>query len=318
MHRSLAFAFAVFSCMLVLSSPARAEDEDAATLFADGVSLLKRGKTEAARAKLERSLALERRPSVVFNLAHMERSANRPVAAVKLFREYATMSGSKPELVAEAKSWVIKLYDIVGHLRVKGADGADLSVDADTYGRLPLADDIEVSAGKHTIAVGGASHVVVCEPGRITELDFGPPLTPAAPTAEAPAAAPEKIDLRSPLPAPTSERPALGYAIPLGLGILGLAGVGAGMAFGAISHHSADDARAMAKLAPCTQRTSAACDGYEGVRDRQGRYQTLSIVSHVGGGVFLTAAAVSYLVWPRSRGVRVVPTVGGAQVVGTF
>jgi hypothetical protein len=321
MHRSFATALAVFLCAITLGSAARADDEgDAASLFAEGVSLLKRGKPEAARAKLERSLALERRPSVVFNLAHMERSANRPVAAVKLFREYASMLGTKPELVAEAKSWVIKLYDIVGHLRVKGADGADLSVDADTYGRLPMADDIEVSAGKHAITIGSVSRTVVCEPGRITELDFetsAPSLAPASPpekTAEAPAPAP-KLQL-----ARTYERSTVGYVMPVGLGVLGLAGVGAGVAFGALSQQSADDARAMAKLAPCTQRASAACGSYEEVRDRQGRSQTLAIVSYVTGGALLTAAFVSYLVWPRSRAreVSVVPTLGGAQVLGTF
>lgn len=322
MHRSLASALVIFLCTLTLAAPARADEEgDAASLFAEGVSLLKRGKTEAARAKLERSLALERRPSVVFNLAHMERSANRPVAAVKLFREYATMAGSKPELVAEAKSWVIKLYDIVGHLRVKGADGADLSVDADTYGRLPLADDIEVSAGKHAITVGGISRAVVCEPGRITELAFetaAPPATPPGPpekATEAPAPAPA-IE-----PAPRAERRALGYVVPVGLGVLGLAGVGAGVAFGALSQQSADDARSMAKLAPCTQRTSAACSGYESIRDRQGQNQTLAIVSYVSGGALLTAALVSYLVWPRAtrpREVKVLPTLAGLQVSGTF
>ncbi len=325
MHRSLASAFAVFLCVLTLGSAARADDEgDAASLFAEGVSLLKRGRTEAARAKLERSLAIERRPSVVFNLAHMERTANRPVAAVKLFREYASMAGSKPELVAEAKAWVIKLYDIVGHLRVRGAEGADLAVDADTYGRLPMADDIEVSPGKHAITIGSVSRAVVCEPGRITELNFETstpspaPASPAEKTTEAPPPAP-KLQL-----ARTYERSTLGYVMPVGLGVLGLFGVGAGIAFGALSQQGADDARAMAKLAPCTQRTSAACGSYEDVRDRQGRNQTLAIASYVSGGALLTAAFVSYLVWPRSRArdrdrdVSVLPTLGGVQVLGTF
>ncbi|NOU31561.1 MAG: hypothetical protein HOO96_26980 [Polyangiaceae bacterium] len=333
-HVSKLISAALVATTLSLGTVQAADSADASALFSEGVALMKQGKLDAAREKLERSLALNRRPSAVLNLAHVERNANRHLQALKLYREYASMPGTKPELVTEAKTNIAKLYAVTGHLRVRGPEGADVKIDADKLGRLPIADELDVSAGVHTVTVAGVAKSVSCEAGKSAEVTFDAP-PPAAstsvvvvpPASTAPPAATGPVFGHEPPPKdPELEdrRSVMGWVVP---GVLVAAGIGVattGLVIRLGAASTGDEARAAAAGQDCRGSTTAGCVRAQELAESEKNQKNLGVGLLVGGGAALVGGVVSFLVWPSDRvpkrGLRIQPSVGVGQLqlVGTF
>ena len=333
-HVSKLISAALVATTLSLGTVRAADSADASALFSEGVALMKQGKLDAARDKLERSLALNRRPSAVLNLAHVERNANRHLQALKLYREYASMSGTKPELVTEAKANIAKLYAVTGHLRVRGPEGADVKIDADQLGRLPIADELDVSAGVHTVTVAGVAKSVTCEAGKSAEATFDapppaastsvvvvPPATTAPPATTRPAFGHEPPPKDPEL---EDRRSAMGWVVP---GVLVAAGIGVattGLVIRLGAASTGDEARAAAAGQDCRGSTTTGCVRAQELAESEKNQKNLGVGLLVGGGAALVGGVVSFLVWPSDRvpkrGLRIQPSVGVGQLqlVGTF
>jgi hypothetical protein len=311
------------SLVLVLASggaqAGEAEDR-AASLFREGVALMDQGRLDAAREKLEKSLAITRKPAVVFNLAQLERTAKRPVQALKLFREYGEIAGPKGAQLEEAQNLMQKAYAETGHIKVTGAEGQELQVDADKYGKLPMSAEIDVTVGTHRVSAGAESRNVACEPGKqlIVNLDKGGGTSTAPATSGTGPVAPGETSY---------QRTTAGYVVPAVLAGAGLVGIGLGAAFGAGSASKTTEVEAQFNQKVCAIRGTSACQAALEKSDSAKAQQGLSIGMYVVGGVLAAAAIGAWLFWPKDQvtkraAVRLSPWVGresqGMTLEGTF
>lgn len=129
------------------------------------------------------------------------------------------------------------------------------------------------------------------------------------------------------------------WVVPGALSVVGLAGIGLGIGFGISSQNLTDDYRSIRRSNPglCGDAANSKCLEYDRKRSDADSASDLSIGSYVVGGVFLTAAVVTFLVWPSARSsagaskhsqtattvsVRPLPLIGfgqaGGALVGSF
>lgn len=152
-----------------------------------------------------------------------------------------------------------------------------------------------------------------------------------------PTAAPANDPASTPTSEPAREEGVARWVVPGALSVVGLAGIGLGIGFGISSQNLTDDYRSIRRSNPglCGDATNPKCLEYDAKRSDADSASDLSIGSYVVGGVFLTAAVVTFLVWPSSRShagapskdnrtasstltVRPLPLVGVGQVGGAL
>ncbi|MBX3202487.1 MAG: tetratricopeptide repeat protein [Labilithrix sp.] len=330
------------------AKPAATSAEDSVTLeararFEEGIKLAEAGDHEAARLKFNQAWALLKNPAILYNLARAEQLSGHLVEALEHYRQFAKMppdpkvTDAQRQRVAET---ITELSKKVAQIAIEAPPGARVTVD----GRLidpGNTDPIPVTSGKHvveSIANGKVKSVTVdCKVGVITKATLTE--RPAPPPDEGSASRTLYDDVT--VPPPEEEAPGFwttGRAVGLGAFGLGLAGVGAGIAFHMSAQTAEENATAIRQTLP-EPRTSACSPGPNAEANRvacaklqtetgnQNTRGDLRTAFLIGGGVLAVGGAVLFLVStpdekPTTGKARVIPFAsareGGLAVVGTF
>ncbi len=301
---------------------ARAEDAfsaEAKQRFDEGHALWGRGEHEQARLKYAQAWAVLKEPDVLFNLARAEHRVGHVLGAYHHFRELLKLPQTDPAHTTLAKKLFADLGAKVSLITLAPGTprGTQVRVDGVVAGEAPLADPIAVLAGPHEVVVTFGQRrrkrPVACPAERTVVVALEGDTSPPPPS-----------------PPPAEREAGASWTVPVVLGVVGVAGLGAGAVMGAMSASSDDELRLLSVGAPCPRPGAPGCQPLEDAASKASGLGTGSIVGYVGGGVFLGAAVVSALVlrpWatpnPRERDrVSLVPVVGpggaGGALLGRF
>ncbi len=212
------------------ASAQSAADLDAAReLFRDGTTAASSGDWKAARAKLERSLALKRSPLTLHELAVAQRESGALAAALASFREFVASPQSvrSQPLVAAARSEVARLEARVGRVTVHvspNAPGVDVQIDG-VRGPATPREPRYVDPGRRTIRVEAPGYRVFQD-----EIDVAGGEAAIVHVTMLPEAHPPSDGDTAPRHDEPSTGSALPFALLIGGGVLASAGVGVGIA----------------------------------------------------------------------------------------
>lgn len=312
------------------AAPTGTDDARAAKWLSEGNKAFKDGKFAEAEKAYREAFALKPVYDIAGNLAMSEfaQSKHRDAAqhlalAIRLF----PVTG-EPATKEQMQKTFDQCKGHVGTVKVEIATvrGAQVSVDGKVFGEAPLADDVFLEPGKHTISVTAkgykdASKSVDVVKGAASVVKLDLVLLP-----------PEVVVKNgpdTPPPPPRSKKPAIA------LGAVAVIAAGVGGAMLGISGGKASDAREQAAalkgtrcVAPPGTNTNAACTTLVDTANSADGLHNAGIGLFIGAGV-AGVAAVTYLLLPpkaakkaSSTGVRATPLVstdGAALLVsGSF
>lgn len=320
--------------LMVLFSPivgAQTAQQKAAAraLFDEGRALLKAGKINDACGKFEESLKLAPLLGTRLNLADCYKQQGKTASAWAEFKESAAMAqraGDDRQQFARDK--VAELEKSLSRLTIAlapgaGVPGLEIKHDGEEVGHALLGTAVPVDPGTHVIeasapgrtswaskvAVGPAAAITVEIPrlGEPTKYpEPGKPSKPKSPVAASPTEAP-----RDEVPDPGKTRRMLG----IGVGVAGLAGVGAGLFFGKQAMSSWDDA----KSAGCDDDGHCPQAGLDKLDDAHSK-ATIATIAVAAGVAAIAGGIVLYLTAPSApETVSLAPWIdgsGGGIVVG--
>lgn len=314
------FAAALIGIALLAPSVARAGDDvlDAASeaRFKEGLAFAKQGKYEQARASFLQTLVLSpRSPNVLLNLAISEHGAGHPVEALGHLKTYLALPKVDPKKAQEVKATLYEeLWRATGHLKIQADRGDALVLDGDVkLGNAPLADVVDVAAGKHRVASGSRTAEVTVTAGETKDVVLVAD-QPAA-TAATPAAVPAHTEEPPP---ETTHSSAARWIVPVGLGVAAAGALAMGVGFGSGNRSAVDKAeqiRTGAGGRPCADQASALCASYNDSLSTATTDKTWSYVGYVGAGVFAAGAIAAIVFWPRDTAkaagrTRIIPGIG--------
>lgn len=267
--------------------------------YKEGVELFRNSRfLEASRAFRE---AYEMKPSwkLWFNIAQSEASAKRYGRAVAAFELYLVEGGDE---VPEGRREVVlqelkRLRPIVGVIEVdpKIPHGAEVFIDDETWGTVPLEDPIRVGAQKHLVTVKMGEEVLVerrlTVPGQGSVTIFLRSGPGDAPDDAGPVDTEERLDVANSASesvdhSDMSSKSKLLLWSGVGSGVVGLGLVGMGIGFNAKYSSDLDSHDAL----PANSKKR---NEYED--DILPRDKGLAIGGYVAGGVFV-AAGVALIV----------------------
>ncbi len=313
------------------ATPSGTDDERAAKWLSEGNKAFKDGKFAEAERAYKEAFALKPVYDIAGNLAMAEfaQSKHRDAAehlalAIRLF----PVTG-EPATREQMQKTFDQCKGHVGSVKVEIATvrGAQVSVDGKVFGEAPLADDLFLDPGQHTISVTAkgykdASKSVTVQKGiaSVVKLDLVllPPEVVVKNGPEAP-----------PPPPPRSKKPAVA------LGVVAVVGFGVGGALLGIAGGKASDANTQAAsitgarcVAPPGTNINPACTKLVDTANSADGLHNAGVGVLVAGGV-VGVAAITYLLLPpraakkaSTTGVRATPLVGpdGAalMVSGSF
>jgi hypothetical protein len=139
------------------ASPLNADDaETAKAKFNAGVAMFQRENYPAALKAFEDSYRLNPKLSVLYNIAMCQKALFRYVDSIKTFNRY--LSKGEGQIPTTKKSKALAAVDemklLVGTLIVENAPAeAEVLVDGEKVGILPLASPVMVDPGDHTVHV---------------------------------------------------------------------------------------------------------------------------------------------------------------------
>jgi hypothetical protein len=323
--RSLRFVctFAlVTSCAASLGAqPAQPNDGVARDLMKRGQDAARRGSWQEAYDAFRAAWGLVQDHAVACNLAQASIKLERRVEAAERSRDCLNKlpPGTKPEHRKRAEDGYEQARAEVGSLKITvEPDGAEVMLDGKGVGTAPIADEIFVEAGPHTIEAKHATlhaskQEVLAQPSQ-------PGAAPGPSHGSNPASS---GDTQEPQP-PTGGLETRTIALIAG-GALTLVAVGAGIGFklaGSSAHDDADAALAQAKSqfgdAPCATPAGASSDLCAEIRDKRDQGDSANQISNISfyaAGAFAVGTAAVFLFWPKesaTTGVRAAPWVTGA------
>jgi tetratricopeptide (TPR) repeat protein len=153
---------AVFALGLLLVAGAglaradeRKKDVFARDAFRDGVSYYEKGRFADALAAFKQAYALRPSYKILFNIGQVQAQLEHNAAALEAFEGYlaegrAEIGGRRLE---EIQREMARLAALVGDMEVDGPRGAELWVDGERRGYLPLAGPLRLDAGEHLVVV---------------------------------------------------------------------------------------------------------------------------------------------------------------------
>ncbi len=296
------FLFSLALCGL-LGSPAVAlagdvpaaekqRSERAAELYKQANKLYDDQKLGQAESLYRQAWEIQKTYAIASNLGALELDLGKAAAAADLLR-YALAHfppKGKPETRAALEARMEKAKKLAGTLRVKvGSPGAEVFVDGKSAGTAPLADDVFVEPGSHTVVArlrdrADAKQVVQSTAGSVKEVTL---TLAAAPTKPVVAEPPAKL----PLPG-------------IVMAVTGVVGLGIGGAFvGLAGANRADALRQHDKLTAAgvtCPAGSAECNALHGMTSRADTFGNTGIGLLIGSGA-LAAAGAAYILWPSTQ-----------------
>jgi hypothetical protein len=324
-------------CIAVGAGGARAAEDDAeqrsAVLFREGVAAGKAGDYARAEVAFRASYGLVPRASTLRNWALSEMKLGKMVEALSHLKVALASSGWTPDQRAIVRQNLDDAYAATGHLSVKTARGAQVTIDGvPAQGAAPFDAPLDVRAGERWVAAHlGAETAqanVAATAGTVVEVDLAIPRAPQ----EAPVARDAERSPSTP-PADPTLQPTGGWwtaprAVGVGLAATAAAGIGLGIYFDMAAHAAASDANALRTGLAGDCAAIAAPPGCGALHDKINAAhvdETLEGVAFAAGAAAaLGAAAVFALARPgapvRTGAVRWTPmiTPQAAGVAGSF
>jgi PEGA domain-containing protein len=307
------------SAAAAAAAPTGTDDERAAKWLSEGNKAFKDGKFAEAEKAYKEAFALKKVYDIAGNLAMAEfaQSKHRDAAehlalAIRLF----PVTG-EPATREQMQKTFDQCKGHVGTVKVEIATvrGAQVSVDGKVFGEAPLADDLFLDPGQHTISVTAkgykdASKSVDVQKGVASVVKLELVLLPPEVVVKN---GPEPL----PPPPPRSKVPAivLGGVAVIAAGVGGaLLGVAGGKASDA--NTQAEGLKGARCVAPPGTNTNEGCTKLVDTAKSADSLHNAGIGLFIGAGV-AGVAAVTYLLLPpraakkaSSTGVRATPLVG--------
>jgi hypothetical protein len=316
--------------LAVPAFPAVAHADDVAVVeakarFEEGLELADAGKHEAARLKFQQAWAVFKAPAVLYNLARTEQLTGHELEALDHFRVFLKIGATDVKITdamrEKAKQNVVELARKVGQVDIEVPPTARVVVDGRPLEEAPK-DPVPVQPGRHTIEASFdgklRSITVECTAGNVVKarIDFDGPGSGTEPPGEEPRGF-----------------WTTGRVVGLSVAVVGLAGLGTGVAFGLGASSKHDDADAKRSTLPDSKASCALnpvlpqCAELKTLESDYKSASTLSTVFLVSGGALVVGGAVLFIVSsPKrsepTRGMRVVPMAtskeAGISWMGTF
>jgi tetratricopeptide (TPR) repeat protein len=166
---SLALAFAlVFGAAGARAESAKREEAkkeaSAREAFRDGVSYYEKGRFADALVAFKQAYALRPSYKILFNIGQVQAMLGHNEAALEAFEGYLAEGRAeiKDRRLKELEREMARLAALVGELTIDGPSGAELWVDGERRGTLPLAGPLRLDAQEHLIVVR-TGEALVCE-----------------------------------------------------------------------------------------------------------------------------------------------------------
>jgi hypothetical protein len=306
--------FAVIAALMLMASPALAQDGNPQIPFDEARVLMKSGRFAEALPKLEQSLAIKVTGGALLNYADCLEKLGRYASAVDAFdRARAMFEDTKDARRAdEAKNRATTLRPMVSTITVKSAT-KEVTVVLDSK-RVAANTPIPVDGGEHSVTVLASCHkpieTKVSVALRSDPKEIPADLTPTnecgtgAPSPPPPAFLPGAATSPPPPPRPSSPPPPSPSSQPnylpiaIAAGAVGLVGVGLGTFFGLKASSTKDDL-----TGACTDYPRGCPLARQGeIRDMASDADTqaaASTAAFIVGGVFLAGAVVLYVISPK-------------------
>jgi hypothetical protein len=297
----------LIAAVLLATGAARAQASDPAAaqaMFDEAKQLMAAGRLAEACPKFLVSFKLDPKPGAAVNLADCYEKNGQFASAWARYLEAASLAqrAAQPEREQYARDHAKALEPKLSRVSVNAAPAPGLEVlrDGVVIDPAMLGTALPVDAGKHQIdarapgkktwtttvelPIGGAPVKVDVPPLQDGEAGASPvgPVAPGAPPAPGDAA---------PVPFWGSQRVA-----GLVVGVVGLAGLGVGSAFGAI----ASSKWSTAKTNDCGGTTMCSAAGVTLVGDAKSA-ATVSTGMFIAGGVLVAAGVVVFATAPRAK-----------------
>jgi hypothetical protein len=277
--------------------------------FEEGKQLFAQGRYEEAHVKFSEACAAHPTTKCPKNLGLAEyRLKHAPESATHL-REYLAKADPNDADVATIRTVYDDVKGQCGELDVSAPGGAKVSVDGKIAGTAPLDATLFVGPGKHDVSAaweGKSDSKPVDVAARAKErIVLGPPTT------QPPPGTTEKSVMWPP-PTPAILLAATGAAALIGGAIFNVVAAG--------KTPDVQNGGAMSGGTCNTMPQVPACSNAQSALQSQSTLSAVSLTMYIGGGVLLTTGVVWWLITPRKQTVtaRVVPTMGGATLEGTF
>jgi hypothetical protein len=313
-------------------APQGSTDEKAMKWISMGNKAFKDGKFADAEKAYGEAFLLKPVYDIAGNLAMAEfaQSKHRAAAEHLAFALRQFPITGEPSQREQMEKTFNQCTGHVGAVKVtvSTSRGAQVSVDGKPVGEAPLADDLFLEPGKHTISVTAkgykdASKEVEVKKGGTARVQLDPVLLP-----------PQVVMVKgaeAPPPPPRSKKPAVA------LGVVAVVALGAGGALLGVGFGKKSDAGILRDqilqhnggCAPvAVNPDKAKCTDLNDQLESSYLLQNIGGVSLAVGGA-AAIAAVTYLVWPASKGkkepsapLKVTPIAGleqrGILISGTF
>lgn len=329
------------AAILAAAGMARADDvttREAQARFEEGLGRVKDGDFEGARVSFAQAYAVLKKPDILWNLALAEQKSGHPVEAIGHFKQLQRDARTDADRVNASKH-VTDLLIQTGHIEVAAAPGAQVSVDGSVVGAAPLADQVDVAAGKHhveaTTPQGKKVADVDAALGQVVHVSFleAAPTVEGQPQPQQPAAT--DAQPASPAAPETAAAPSSPFWTARTITVITIGGVAVlagamGLGFGIASSNDASTAATLRQQNPsCAGFTTAGCQQLQSTTQAQHDEHVMSEAMWVASGVLAVGAVATWFLWPKpshgasaGAGMRVVPVVSaggsGLVAVGRF
>ena len=154
-----AFLLIVFA-PVASTSPCRAQtaSDDATTTtmarsrFKEGVNFYDRGEYELARASFLQAYALKKHPAILLNLAWSSLKAGHALEGHRYFKQFLSEGKDITDKQrVDANEGLAQTRGRLGQIDIVAQAGADVTIDAEHVGTIPLAESPLVEMGPHTV-----------------------------------------------------------------------------------------------------------------------------------------------------------------------
>lgn len=309
-----AFAVCLLTTGMVGAQPTAHSEDEAKRLLKEGKTLFLQGNYEEAYARYSQACSLARTPNCVRALAMTEVQTGRALDGYRHFRQWQAdpkaVSSLDPKALDVMKQLMQQAYDKIGHITVRGAEGATVSLDGQPIGADVPSDPLDVNPGPHVVeaqvrgAVARAN--VVAKPGELVVAELRVEPAPAPPPPASPALT-ASTPTREPVPDAVSPQGSPFWNTRRWVGV-GVAGVGVvsfvlSEVFNLQSNSAANRAAALVASNPssacATNGSSATCTQLNDNISSRNEDATLSRV-FLGVGIAGVAAGAVMVLWPDS------------------